>query len=171
MKRILSAALAPAASAMAKTAAVGALVQHFPARAGVIPIFIILLSARVSAGELEDPERMVRKPRSPSPNVVLMVTDDQGAQMSALGTKGVSTPFMDQLAREGTLFTNAFSVSPSCSPSRAAILTGMYPHANGLWRNVYSPSLENVPAIPSTSGQHRGPRIPGGYSRDAGGSA
>ena len=140
-------AMAPAASAMAKTAAVGALVQHFLARPGVIPIispiFIVLLSAGVSASDLEDPERMARNPRSPFPNVVLIVTDDQGAQMSALGTKGVSTPFMDQLAREGTLFTNAFSVSPSCSPSRASILTGMYPHAHGLWRNVYSPSLED----------------------------
>ena len=140
-------ATAPAASSMAATAAVGALVQRFPTHPGVIPvissILVILVSASVRARGLEDPERTDRTPRSPLPNVVLMVTDDQGAQMSVLGTKGVSTPFMDQLAREGTLFTNAFSVSPSCSPSRAAILTGMYPHANGLWRNVYSPSLKD----------------------------
>ena len=149
-------ATAPAAPSTAATAAaalrrpraaVGALVQRFPTHPGVIPvispILVILLSASVPARGLEDPERTDRTPRSPLPNVVLMVTDDQGAQMSALGTKGVSTPFMDQLAREGTLFTNAFSVSPSCSPSRAAILTGMYPHANGLWRNVHSPSLED----------------------------
>ena len=77
----------------------------------------------------------------PPLNVVLVITDDQGAHLSALGTKGLSTPNMDQLAREGTLFTNAFAVAASCSPSRAAMLTGMYPHANGLWRNVHTPTL------------------------------
>ena len=87
----------------------------------------------------------------PPLNVVLIITDDQGAHLSALGTKGLSTPNMDELAREGTLFTNAFAVAASCSPSRAAMLTGMYPHANGLWRNVHTPTLGDDEAQFTTS--------------------
>ncbi len=70
------------------------------------------------------------------PNILLILTDDQGAHMGALGTRGVSTPCMDRLAQEGTLFTNSFAATASCAPSRTSILTGMYPHSNGTWRNV-----------------------------------
>lgn len=75
-------------------------------------------------------------------NVVLILADDQGAHLSALGTKGISTPNVDALAKEGMLFTNAFAVVPSCSPSRSSIMTGMYPHSNGHWRNTITPELE-----------------------------
>ena len=74
-------------------------------------------------------------------NVVLILADDQGAHLSALGTPGVSTPNVDALAEAGVLFTNAFAAVPSCSPSRSAINTGMYPHRNGHWRNTITPKL------------------------------
>lgn len=76
-------------------------------------------------------------------NVVLILTDDQGGHMSASGTQGISTPNMDWLAKEGVLFTNAFAAVPSCSPSRSSIMTGMYPHANGHWRNTITPRLSD----------------------------
>tara|TARA_R110002033_G_C3894449_1_gene239159 strand:- start:5173 stop:6651 length:1479 start_codon:yes stop_codon:yes gene_type:complete len=75
-------------------------------------------------------------------NVVLILTDDQGYHLSALGTKGISTPNVDQLAKKGMLFTNSFAVVPSCSPSRSSIMTGMYPHTNGHWRNTITPKLD-----------------------------
>lgn len=74
-------------------------------------------------------------------NIVFILTDDQGAHLSALGTKGISTPNVDELANNGILFTNSFAVVPSCSPSRSSIMTGMYPHANGHWRNTITPRL------------------------------
>ncbi|MCK0148084.1 sulfatase [Arenibacter sp. F26102] len=74
-------------------------------------------------------------------NVVLVLTDDQGGHLSALGTKGINTPNADSLAKNGVMFTNAFAVVPSCSPSRGSIMTGMYPHANGHWRNTFTPKL------------------------------
>ena len=77
-------------------------------------------------------------------NVVLILADDQGAHLSALGTPGISTPNVDALARAGVLFTNAFAAVPSCSPSRSAINTGMYPHANGHWRNTITPLLTDA---------------------------
>ena len=62
------------------------------------------------------------------PNVVLVVTDDQGyADLGALGLrKDIRTPNLDRLAREGVLFTDGYVTAPQCSPSRAAILTGRY---------------------------------------------
>lgn len=76
-------------------------------------------------------------------NVVFILTDDQGAHLSVLGTKGIATPNADELAKNGILFTNAFAVVPSCSPSRSSIMTGMYPHANGHWRNTVTPKLSD----------------------------
>lgn len=75
------------------------------------------------------------------PNVILILTDDHGAHLSALGTPGLSTPNIDALAERGMLFTNAFAAVPSCSPSRSSINTGMFPHANGHWRNTITPKL------------------------------
>ncbi len=77
-------------------------------------------------------------------NVVLILADDQGAHLSSLGVKGISTPNVDQLASEGVLFNNAFAAVASCSPSRSSIMTGMYPHANGHWRNTITPSLKDA---------------------------
>ncbi len=74
-------------------------------------------------------------------NVILLLADDQGAHLSALGTPGISTPKVDALAESGLLFTRAFAAVPSCSPSRSSIMTGMYPHANGHWRNTITPKL------------------------------
>ncbi|GHB65689.1 sulfatase family protein [Persicitalea jodogahamensis] len=59
------------------------------------------------------------------PNILFVISDDQSyPHTSAYGYKAVSTPAFDRVAREGILFNNAFSASPGCSPSRAAILTG-----------------------------------------------
>ncbi|HXI00389.1 MAG TPA: sulfatase [Sphingobacteriaceae bacterium] len=60
------------------------------------------------------------------PNVLFVISDDQSfPHTSAYGYKAVNTPAFDRVAKSGVLFTNAYSASPGCSPSRAAILTGM----------------------------------------------
>src|SRR5688572_27835559 len=61
------------------------------------------------------------------PNVIAIVTDDQAMwSIGAYGNTESRTPNMDRLAREGARFTNAFTVTPVCSPSRATFLTGRY---------------------------------------------
>ena len=62
------------------------------------------------------------------PNILLIVTDDHGyADMGCIGlAKDVKTPNMDNLAKTGTRFTNAYATSPICSPSRMGIQTGTY---------------------------------------------
>jgi hypothetical protein len=69
------------------------------------------------------------------PNILFILTEDQGAQMGFLGTPGLQTPHMDSLARSGMFFNNAFVVYPVCSASKAAIYTGLHNHANGILNN------------------------------------
>ncbi len=59
------------------------------------------------------------------PNVLFIIFDDWGyGHASAYGAKWVNTPGFDRVAREGALFTHAFTSNPKCSPCRASILTG-----------------------------------------------
>ncbi|MFP6666913.1 MAG: sulfatase-like hydrolase/transferase, partial [Pirellulales bacterium] len=61
------------------------------------------------------------------PNILIIFTDDQGyADLGCFGSEKNETPRMDQLAREGTRFTN-FYAQTVCGPSRSALLTGRYP--------------------------------------------
>ena len=62
------------------------------------------------------------------PNILFVVADDQSyPDASAYGSTMVSTPAFDLVAKKGVLFTNAYVTSPGSSPSRASILTGLYP--------------------------------------------
>lgn len=68
-----------------------------------------------------------------SPNVVLILADDLGyGDLACYGHPHIQTPNLDQLAKEGIKFTNFYSPSPLCSPSRAAILTGRTPYRTGI---------------------------------------
>ncbi len=62
------------------------------------------------------------------PNILFLFADDWGYLSSSDGAgQGVKTPAFDRIAKEGVLFRNAHVAAPSCSPSRAAILTGQWP--------------------------------------------
>lgn len=71
------------------------------------------------------------------PNIIIIFTDDQG--YADLGTSGggrLETPNLDRMGREGTRFTDFYVAQPSCTPSRAALLTGTYPNRIGLPRVI-----------------------------------
>src|ERR1044072_5838601 len=62
------------------------------------------------------------------PNVILVLADDMGiGDLGCYGGKQAPTPRIDKLASEGTRFTQYYSASPICSPSRCGTLTGLYP--------------------------------------------
>lgn len=61
------------------------------------------------------------------PNILFVITDDQSAMHAgAYGDTATKTPAFDRIAREGVLFEHAYAASPSCAPSRSAILTGRH---------------------------------------------
>ncbi len=82
-------------------------------------------------------------------NVLFIVSEDNGPELGCYGAP-VQTPYIDQLAEEGTLFWNAYVAQAGCSQSRAAFLTGLYPHQNGqiglaTWKyRMFSPRIPNV---------------------------
>src|SRR5687768_4966787 len=66
------------------------------------------------------------------PNFVVFIADDLGyGDLGCYGHPVLKTPTIDRLAREGMRFDRAFLTISSCSPSRASILTGRYPHNTG----------------------------------------
>jgi len=85
------------------------------------------------------------------PNILVVTIDNLGyADLGCFGNPLVVTPNLDALAREGVRCTAFYSASPTCSPSRAALLTGRYPQRNGL--NI------QLPGIAGNWGQGLAPR-------------
>lgn len=71
--------------------------------------------------------------KSDWPNILLIVSDDQGYNDLGVLGNGILTPALDRLASEGTRLTNFYVAWPACTPSRAAFLTGRYPQRNGIY--------------------------------------
>ncbi len=97
----------------------------------ILPLLGLLTFGGVPPGPIPDapPER---------PNILLFIADDWGwPHAGAYGDSVVATPHFDRLAREGVLFENAFVSSPSCTPSRAALLTGQSFWRLGAGANLY----------------------------------
>lgn len=82
------------------------------------------------------------------PNILLITSDQQ--HWKALGRENpeISTPHLDRLAAEGTQFTRAYCPNPTCTPTRASILTGMYPSQHGAW-SLGAKLPESVPTVGS----------------------
>jgi uncharacterized sulfatase len=96
-----------------------AIMNQFVAKSLVtLSVFPTMFSCNNSGGENEESTR--------KPNILIAISDDQSyPHTSAYGSRMVQTPAFDRIASEGVLFNNAFVASPGCSPSRAALLTGL----------------------------------------------
>lgn len=90
-------------------------------------------------------------PASP-PNIILIVTDDQGyGDLGCYpGKVPIETPNIDRLAHEGVLMTDAYAAAPICGPSRAAIMTGIYQQRIGFYGNFQAQIglPEGTPILP-----------------------
>ncbi len=124
--------------------------------------------------------RAADAPRAPQPNILLLLADDWAwPHASCLGTAGIHTPTFDRLAREGVLFRNAHVAAPSCSPSRAAILTGQWHWRLAQGANlhgfipaqfpVYPDLLKNAGYFVGLTGKGYGPGTDEGRSNNAAG--
>ena len=93
------------------------------------------------------------------PNVVFILADDLGwGDLSCYGRPDYRTPHLDGLAAEGTRFTEAYSASPVCTPSRCAFMTGQYParHPVGIEEPLHERSVVGTrigldPALPTVA--------------------
>ena len=86
---------------------------------------------------------------STRPNILFAIADDWGwPHAGAYGDPVVKTPNFDRLAREGVLFTNAYISSPSCTPSRNALLTGQYHWRLGPGASLWSTLDPSTPVYP-----------------------
>jgi len=82
---------------------------------------------------------MSGKPKKP--NVILIITDDQGyGDLACHGNPIIRTPNLDRLYAESVRFTN-FHVAPTCSPTRAGLMTGLYNNKTGVWHTIAGRSL------------------------------
>lgn len=80
------------------------------------------------------PEEEQKEPGPP--HMVIFLSDDHGYEFSGCyGSPDVLTPNIDALAKEGMKFTHVFAASPTCSPSRSVLFTGLYPNRNGAMGN------------------------------------
>ena len=83
------------------------------------------------------------------PHVLLVIADDMRWDlMGCAGHPFIRTPNLDRLSREGARFTNAFVCMSLCSPSRASILTGLYPHVHGVWGNRTPLDFARLTTVP-----------------------
>ena len=103
------------------------------------------------------------RPEPGSPNVVLVLMDDMGfSDVGAFGSE-IATPTIDRLAARGVRFTN-YHTTPLCSPSRAAIQTGLNPHRAGFagvanfdpgfpgWTMEIRPDIATLPEVLRAAG-------------------
>ena len=75
------------------------------------------------------------------PNVVIVITDDQGyGDLACHGNPVIRTPHLDKMHRESVRFTN-FHVGPTCAPTRAGLMTGRYCNSTGVWHTIGGRSL------------------------------
>ncbi|MDO6693145.1 sulfatase-like hydrolase/transferase [Aliiglaciecola sp. 3_MG-2023] len=82
---------------------------------------------------------VVAAEQAPRPNILLVLTDDQGyadVGFSQYASKDIQTPNLDALANSGVTFDSAYVAHPFCGPSRAALMTGRYPHKIGSQFNL-----------------------------------
>ncbi len=88
------------------------------------------------------PVRAAGEP-DPPPNIVWLIADDVSPQeFGCYGHPTIRTPHIDRLAREGARFSRAYVTTSSCSPSRASLFTGKYPHSTGA-ENLHDPLPED----------------------------
>lgn len=96
------------------------------------------------------------------PNILLIVSEDNGPELGCYGDAYARTPHLDHLATEGLLFRRAYVAQAGCSQSRASFLTGLYPHQHGqiglaTWNfRLYREDTPNLPKSLQAAGYRTG---------------
>lgn len=94
----------------------------FPETAFVQHFFAFVITGLL----LFSPSFLVASEKQKTPNILWIIAEDMGPEIGCYGHPEVFTPHLDRIAREGVLYTNAYTTAAVCSPSRSAFMTGMY---------------------------------------------
>ncbi len=122
-----------------------------------ILICLLLVSLMTSVGcKKGNAEKAVDENIS-SPNIILILADDMGWMDCELyGSTYYETPNLSRLSSEGMHFTNAYSASPLCSPTRASIMSGQNPARLHLTLAITPKDVAEPKALPPKPGQYCG---------------
>jgi len=94
-------------------------------------LFFLILLSFISCKENKDTAKEKAETTTSKPNIIVIYADDLGyGELGVYGATELRTPNLDKLANGGMRFTNGYAASATCTPSRYALLTGIYP-----WRN------------------------------------
>ncbi len=97
-----------------------------------LPVTLLVLATIVAPDRTVDAADLAGS----RPNIILVMTDDQGlGDLSCMGNKTLRTPNLDQLYKISTRFTD-FHVSPTCAPTRSAIMSGRHEFRNGVTHTI-----------------------------------
>jgi arylsulfatase A-like enzyme len=108
-------------------------------RPGILALAFVLAGGIHSAGGADE-----------RPNVVLLVADDMDFEHFGFAAHPLAeTPTLDGLAGEGVLFTHGFVPMSRCRPAQAALLSGRWPHQNGVYFNVGADHIDPATALPN----------------------
>lgn len=115
----------------------------------LLPLIALLLGAQIAAGAWA-------AGAADKPNVILFLVDDLGwTDTASFGSDFYETPNIDRLAAEGLRLTAAYAASTVCSPTRAALMTGMYPARthltdwiDGMWEHLPAQRRQALPLMP-----------------------
>ena len=117
----------------------------------ILTLIAAMLLAPLAAQHAADAPKPATRP-----NILWIIMDDVGAELPCYGEKAIRTPHIDRLVREGTKFDRAFLTTSVCSPSRSAMITGMYQTSIGAHHHrsgrgaekIHVPAgVEPVPAL------------------------
>ena len=111
-------------------------------------LIFLTISLLISCKPQETPKEEFTFSLSERPNILWLVAEDLGPYIPAFGDSTVVTPNLSKLAFEGIRYTNVYSPSGVCAPSRAAIATGMYPSSIGA-NHMRTGQFMEVTGLPS----------------------
>ena len=121
---------------------------------------VVTLGLTGGAHALRGEEATAQRP----PNIVFVLADDLGrSELGVYGNRFNETPHLDQLAREGVLFSDAYAAAPVCSPYRASLMTGQHPARLGIIdylrpdsSNAISTTVQTLPRVLAEHGYRTG---------------
>lgn len=115
-------------------------------------LFLFFFAVTMVSACSQKEKKQEQKQEQKQPNILWIVADDLGTDLGCYGEENIKTPNLDKLAKQSIRFENCHTVTAVCSPSRSALVTGMYPvsincHQHRTRNPAKQPLPENIKVI------------------------